>query len=181
MRKALLGVAFFGCVLSTSDAHAQFANKSLGISPGFIWMFSPDVNWVIPVTLDGSFYAENGFDIFLHVPVGITANKARIPVGGPPPYITFAWGLQVGARYLFLEESVRPWAGIEATVMFVLDDPNPVIFYGGLGVTAGLDLFASDTFSVGPRVFFDGFLGVSGGVATWRAQLGGAFNLSVYF
>lgn len=177
MRKALCGLALLGCVLSAPEAHAQFANRSLGISPGFHGLFAPDVSWMIPATLTGSIYAESGFDIFIHIPVGFAGLKGRVP----DPYLTLGWGGQVGARYLFLEESVRPWVGIQASVMFVLQDPDPLIFYGGLGASVGIDFFATDTFSIGPRAFFDGFLGVREGRATWRAQLGGNLNLSVYF
>jgi outer membrane protein len=176
MRKLLVGLAFAGCLLSTSEAHAQFANRSLGVSPGFMKLFAPDINWIVPITLDGSIYAENGFDIFIHVPVGIASI-----VYLRPDYITFAWGGQIGARYLFLEETIRPYVGVQGTVMFIVRDPAPVMFFGGIGLVAGIDFFASDTFSLGPRAFFDGFLGIEAGVVTWRAQLGGVLNFSVYF
>ena len=182
MRKALLGVALLGCVFSTSEAHAQFANRSVGLSPGFFKLFAPDVNWMVPLTLDGSFYAENGFDIFVHAPVAISSIRAVDSTGAANPnYITFGWGLQIGARYLFLEESIRPYVGLQVSAIFILRDPNPVLFYAGPGVTGGVDFFASDTFSIGPRVFYDFFIGVADGQVTLRHQLGGALNFSVYF
>jgi outer membrane protein len=192
MRKALVSVAFFGCLLSTSDAAAQFANRSVGISPGFFGLFGPatanvcpvcaEINWMIPLTLDGSFYAESGFDIYAHAPVAVTSIKSRDSAGNfNENYITFGWGLQIGARYLFSEETVRPWVGLQLSALFVVRDPNPVMFYAGPGASVGLDLFVTDTFSIGPRAFFDFFLTFYDGRVYTRFMSGGAVSFSVYF
>jgi outer membrane protein len=192
MRKALLGLAFIGGLLSTSAAHAQFANKSVGISPGFFGLFGPatanacpvcaEINWMIPLTLDASIYTENGFDIYAHAPVAVTSIKSVDSTGAlNPNYITFGWGLQIGARYLFSEETIRPWVGLQLSGLFVVRDPNPVMFYAGPGAAVGVDFFVSDTFSLGPRAFFDFFLTFYDGKVYTRFMSGGAVNLSVYF
>jgi outer membrane protein len=192
MRKVLVGVAFFSCVLFSSASHAQFSNRSVGISPAFFGLFGPatanacpvcaEINWMIPLTLDASFYAENGFDIYAHAPVAITSIKSVDSQGNfNASYITFGWGLQIGARYLFSEETVRPWLGLQLSGIFVIRDPSPVMFYAGPGIAAGLDLFASDTFSIGPRAFFDFFVTFYDGKVYTRFQAGGAISFSVYF
>lgn len=174
MRKALCGLALLGCVLSTSEASAQFANRSVGLSPGFIKLFAPDVDFQIPITLDGSLYLEAGFDLFIHIPVAIFFWK--VGPQGQLGYQYFGTGGQIGIRYLFLEESIRPYIGIDASLVVVVTDPATV--YGGPGIVAGIDFFAADTFSIGPRVFFDLFFQLNNPV---RAQLGGVVNFSVYF
>ena len=189
MVKALVGLAFVGSLFWTTAAHAQFANRSVGISPAFFGLFGPracadcaEVNWMIPLTLDASFYAENGFDIYAHAPVAITSIKWRDSAGNfKPDYITFGWGLQVGARYLFSEETIRPWVGLQLSALFILRDPAPVMFQAGPGVAAGIDFFVSDTFSIGPRAFFDFFVTFYDGSVYTRFLAGGAVSFSVYF
>jgi outer membrane protein len=190
MRKTLVGLAFMGSLVLTTAAQAQFANRSVGISPGFFGLFGPpancaicaEINWAVPLTLDASFYAENGFDIYAHAPVAVVSIKSIDSTGNlNPSYITFGWGLQIGARYLFSEETVRPWVGLQLSGLFVVRDPNPVMFYAGPGLAAGLDLFVADTFSIGPRAFFDFFITVYDGRVYTRFQAGGAVSFSVYF
>ena len=178
MRKTLVSVAMLGCVLATSEAHAQFANKSLGVSPAFFKIFANDINWAIPLTIDGSFYIENGFDVFAHIPVAIFSTVYADPNTGTvnPSFLVFGTGAQLGVRYLFMEETIRPYLGLQASIMFVFT--NPTTFFGGPGIVGGLDIFLSDTVSLGPRAFFDLFLELNRPV---RYQVGGAVSISVYF
>src|SRR4051794_39948163 len=98
MRKTLGGVVATLALLFATEAHAQFANRSLGFGVSFAKFFGGalsmnqvPIDFAAPIiTLEGSFYLENGFDLyvkpmFLIVQVGSgapTPNGVGLVVGG---------------------------------------------------------------------------------------------------
>lgn len=182
MRKMLGGwVAVLG-LLVAGEAHAQFANRSLGGGLGFVKLLggsslggSTGVDFAVPLTLEGTLYIENGFDIFAHIPIMLVnvTSGAATPSGAG---LVFGTGGHLGVRYLFMEETLRPYAGLEIAG-FVLITKTTVVFVGP-GVVVGVDYFVADTVSIGARGFFDLFIELNVPV---RPAFGGGASVAVYF
>ncbi len=182
MRKTMSGLIGVLGILLASQAHAQFANRSLGGGLGFVKLFggatgegSTGVEFAVPLTLEGTLYIENGFDIFAHVPlmlVSVTLGAATASKAG----LVFGTGGHLGVRYLFSEETIRPYVGVEIAG-FALLTTTTVVFVGP-GVVAGIDFFLADTVSVGARGFFDLFIELNVPV---RPAFGGGASVAVYF
>ena len=182
MRKTLGGLLAVVGMLVATEAHAQFANRSLGGGLGFVKLLggsslggATGVDFAVPLTLEGSLYIENGFDIYAHVPimlVSVTSGAATASGAG----LVFGTGGHLGVRYLFLEETVRPYVGLEIAA-FVLITKTTVVF-AGPGVVAGIDYFVADTVSIGARGFFDLFIELNVPI---RPAFGGGASVAVYF
>lgn len=177
MRK-LFGVTAVVGLLFAGDASAQFANRSLGGGLGFIRLFgggAVGVDFAVPLTLEGTLYIENGFDVFAQIPLMIVSTTTTLP--GEKGKLVFGTGGHLGVRYLFLEETIRPYVGAEIAGFVLITQPNALVFIGP-GAVAGLDFFVADTVSIGARTFFDLFLELN---ASPRPALGGVFSVAAYF
>lgn len=180
MGKRLGGLlVVLGCVVSF-DAHAQFANRSLGGGVSFIKLFGggkgTGVDFAVPLTLEGSLYIESGFDIYAHIPVMLV----NVTTGADTPSgrgLVFGSGGHLGVRYLFSEETLRPYVGIELAGFVLLLKNAPVVFIGP-GATVGLDYFVSDTITIGARGFFDLFIELN---VDPRPAVGGGIAAAAYF
>lgn len=177
VRNLLAMLVVTAALLLGTEGHAQFANKSIGLSVGFLSIQGDqNLEFALPLTIDGTLYVENGFDVYLHVAlmlVRVDAGAATSTGAG----LVFGVGGHLGARYLFSEESLRPWLGIEVAGAGVLTQPSAFGF-GGPGVAAGLDYFVADTISIGARAYFDLFLELNGPT---RPSIGGALSAATYF
>ncbi len=184
MGKRLGGLlAVLGCMVA-SDAHAQFANRSLGGGVSFIKLFggasragtATGVDFAVPLTLEGSLYIENGFDIYAHIPVMLVnvTSGADTPSGRG---LIFGTGGHLGVRYLFSEETLRPYVGVEIAGFVLLTKASPVVFIGP-GAMVGLDYFVSDTVTIGARGFFDLFIELN---VDPRPAVGGGVAVAAYF
>ncbi len=189
MRKVvLLAPLLVGALLAPrADASASFANRSLGIDfAGF--KITGDNGLVdfglVPLGLQGAVYLDNGFEAVLRVQLMLLYQLQFV---GRPPGPGFVWGGggQVGARYLFLEESIRPYGELHLAVLGIgrVESPDneasqaPAVFVGP-GVALGVDFFVADSISVGGRGFFDLFLSLR---APPRTSFGGAITAATYF
>ncbi len=182
MRKTFVGwIAVVGLLVGGS-AQAQFANRSLGAGIGFIKLFggstqgtATGVDYAVPLTIEGSLYIENGFDVFAHIPLMLVSvtRGASTPSGAG---LIFGTGGHLGVRYLFSEETLRPYVGLELAG-FVLLTSSPVVFVGP-GVVGGLDYFIADTVSIGARGFFDLFIELN---VPLRPAVGATVSVAVYF
>lgn len=155
------------------SAHAQYANKSLGVGFGVMSINAENepVKWGLPITLEGGLYIENGFEAFVRIPLMIL-NQSPLS----PPLIVGTGG-QLGARYLFLEEDIRPWAGAELSFLYIFRGDLQSAFFG-LGPAAGVDYFVTDTVSIGAKGFFDLYLTLNAPV---RVSFGAGLNVHTYF
>lgn len=182
MGKRLAGLLAVLAVGLAGEAHAQFANRSLGGGVSFIKLFGGNsragvtgVDFAVPLTLEGSLYIENGFDIYAHVPVMLVS----VTAGADTPDgrgLIFGSGGHLGVRFLFAEETLRPYVGIEVAG-FVLLAKTTVVFIGP-GATVGLDYFVADTISIGARAFFDLFIELN---VDPRPAVGGGIAAAAYF
>jgi outer membrane protein len=176
MRKTFCGAAAVVALFLAGEANAQFANRSLGAGLNFYKLFSSTEDWALPLTLEGSLYIENGFDVFVHVPVMIVNTRVGAPTASGAGLI-FGTGAHLGVRYLFMEEELRPYVGLQLSALVLVKSLGPEVF-GGPGLTAGIDYFIADTVSLGGRVFYDLFIQLN---QPLRQNLGLGVNVATYF
>ncbi|WP_225413282.1 hypothetical protein [Stigmatella hybrida] len=144
MRTLLCTLGLLSALFGALPAQAQFDNHSLGVSLGYMnFQKTAGLEGGVFLGLEGSYYIEGGFDFVsltkLSFPKDPISNK-RV-VGVAP---------SAGIRYLFLEESIRPYAGADLSYLFVFR-PETTGQYVGIGPNVGLDLFVTDSVSVGVR------------------------------
>ena len=155
-----------------TPAHAQYSNWSLGLGVGPMKISADQepIQWAIPISLQGTFYSENGFSVTARVPLMIMFDpiSSRQIVG---------MGVMSGMRYLFSEEYLRPYAGLNLAFLYIFRDAGQSAFFG-FGPDAGIDFFVSDAFSIGPRAFVNFYLALNTPV---RFAYGGEFNVHTYF
>lgn len=190
MRSPVLAAVVIGALMaSPALASASFANRSLGLSFSAFKLVGDDglVDFGLPLALEGSFYVENSFVFFLNVAAAIFYQKAYV---GAFNQAGFVWGGggQVGARYLFLEENVRPYAELHVAVLGIgkaaagAEDNSAVTnapkVFAGPGAGVGVDYFAGDSISVGVRGFFDLYITLN---SAPRYSFGGGINVATYF
>jgi outer membrane protein len=177
-------------LLLSCAAHAtSFANRGLGLGIGYMRIFADDPRipqWAVPLWLEGSYYAESGFDVYLRVPIAL----AQVNVGAPTQSgmgLVVALGGQFGVRYLFLEESIRPFVSLHLSGLYVLRPTNETIMTGdnlllGPGLGAGVEFFLSESISLQARGFFDWFIGINCNSSNCqRFSVGGTVTAATYF
>ena len=158
-------------LLAGGPARAQFANKSLGLGLGALHIDADaGVSWGVPLSLEGSLYIENGFDVMVRVPLMVLVS----PIDG---HQFVGAGLNLGVRYFFSEEAFRPYAGAELAFLYIHRDTDTSTFFG-LGPVAGFDYFLSDSISIGPRAFANFFIELNKPV---RTTLGAQAVVATYF
>ncbi len=152
-------------LLAATEANAQagsFANRSLGLGVSGFGILgageSVGIDWGIPITLEGAFYIESGFEVFLRIPLMFALQKFgfNTPDGKG---IVIASGGQFGLKYMFLEESIRPYVTLHLAGLYFIRDamqanglPN---FFIGPGLGAGIDFFVAESVSLGVRGYLD--------------------------
>lgn len=186
MRKTLsLLVLVAGLSFSSNAlASASFANRNLGLGvSGFAVLGDTTamlISWGVPITLEGGLYLESGFELYLKIPLLFAQQKVGVVNGGPG--IVIASGGQFGARYLFLEESIRPWVGIHISGIYFVRDSMALMglpnFFIGPGAAAGCDFFVSDSISLGVKGYFDMFVTLN---SPPTFALGGGAYATTYF
>jgi outer membrane protein len=106
-------------------------NRTGGLQGGFF------------VGFDASYYIESGFDL-------VSLTKLTFPKDPGTGKRVVGLAPSVGIRYLFTEESFRPYAGADISYLFVFR-PEATSQYVGLGPNLGFDYFVTDTVSLGLR------------------------------
>jgi len=170
MRSLALLAALATGLICAPDAHAQFANRSLGISAGYMRLNLNNMDWGVPLGVDASLYIENHFDLVFHA-YGMVLND---PVLGRQ--FVGVYGA-TGVRYLFNEEGVRPYAGLDlGYFQTFMRDPNANLV--GLTPNLGIEWMAGDTWSIGARGQFTGYFMLNQPVQT---STGLHLQLSTWF
>jgi outer membrane protein len=164
-------------LLAASAAHAQFANRHIGLELSPMRFTDHELTTGFSATLDGSWYLDNGFDVGLRVPFAMflttTSTRQRFGTGG-----------QLYARYLFSQEQLRPWVDLELDVLYIFRD-NPdastqqQVFWGP-GVSVGLDYLINDSVAIGARTMFTLYIALENDSPV-RPSYGGTVNVSFYF
>lgn len=192
MRTALklsLALSLAFATLHPTAAHAgSYANRGLGLGVGFMKLFTDDAtvpDFSVPFWLEGSYYAESGFDVYVRIPLALAYLKVGAPPNGGAGFV-FATGGQFGMRYLFMEESLRPFVSAHLSAIVVLQPSAMGIGVGstlvGPGVGAGVEYFVAESVSLQARGFFDWFIGINCGLSNCqRFSVGGSLTVSTYF
>jgi outer membrane protein len=136
------------CALATllfgSQALAQYQNNSIGLNVGYLDLDEAQgLNWAIPLGLHASRYFDANVEGTAHA-IGLLA---QVPISQK---YAFGFLIQLGARYLFMTEAIRPYAGAHFSFFNVFAD-NAQYQYGGVGANAGVDYFLNDAWSIGVR------------------------------
>lgn len=144
-------LALMTCSLSAGAQN--FGNRSFTGGAAIHKFFSsPDaVEAVVPALhLGMTYYLGAGFEIAVLAHGALAYREAGVTVGGGGGFV-FAGLVHAGARYLFSEESVRPYFGLHLPLLYVW----PSVFSLGAGANAGVEWFVSDSVSIGPRASVD--------------------------
>lgn len=168
MRHYVLGA--LAVLAVAGEAHAQFANRSIGLQAGYLGLNNVagnELDFGIPIGLDGSLYIENGFEVvggagIMVVHDGIL-HQNILALDGP----------SLGIRYLFLQETVRPYLGLDLSYLHLFGAAVATADFVGLAPNGGLDFFVTDSVSVGFRIRFNLYISLN---AFWYAP---AANLAV--
>jgi outer membrane protein len=180
MRKTMVTVALLcgGVGAMPTWASGSFANTSLGIGVSGFKLIGDGIgaDWGLPLSLEYGRYIEGGFEVFLHpqfMVLQVATGAATMSGKGS----VFGFGGHAGVRYLFLEESVRPYLALHLSVLGLALNPNYLVFVG-LGPTVGIDFFVGESISLGIRGTFDTFFALN---ERTRFSLGGGIYASTYF
>ena len=179
MRKTRFGLVLVVALFGGMEARAQFANKRLGFELGGFSFNDAEITAGVAAQLEGNIYIENGIDVGIRIPAVLlltrVSNKQEFGTGG-----------QIYFRYLFSEESVRPYAGLAIDVLVVLrgqiagdTSGNQQVFWGPQAF-GGLDYFVVDTVSIGARGFFTAHIAINNR-NVFRPTFGGFANVHFYF
>jgi outer membrane protein len=181
MTKPLPLLLVLAVLLVGSEARAQFSNRSIGIGLSYMKLQADNelIDGAIPLTLETSLYIDNGFDIYLHVPLMLMWQRAFVTANNGPGWVLGTGG-NLGIRYFFSEENFRPWLGGEIAGLYIFRDSAVAgaAGMGGAGVRAGADYFVSDSVSIGAQVFFDLFITLN---EPFRLSYGGGLNAAAHF
>jgi outer membrane protein len=167
--KALLAALM---CLAAPAARAQFNNSQLGAGPAFNSVIGQGPQYGL--FIEYGRYLESSFEFFARAPVLIveTPSGANTPTGQGR---VFGTGLSLGVRYLFNEDTLRPWVGLQLTGSVLITQPQVAWFLGG-GTSLGLDWVLSESFALGVRGSYDVFVELN---QPWRHQVGVMLALHV--
>ncbi|MDY7225509.1 hypothetical protein [Hyalangium rubrum] len=144
MRTLFCALGLTVALLWAAPAHAQFANRSLGLSLGYMdFNRTAGLEGGFFLGLDASLYIEGGFDL-------VSLTKITFPKDPATGKRVVGLAPSIGIRYLFLEESFRPFAGSDISYLFVLRE-GTTGQYVGIGPNVGFEYFVSDSVSLGLR------------------------------
>jgi outer membrane protein len=148
-RKAALWASAALLLLTAAPAKAQFANWGLGLAVGYDFIWKENILLGVPIGLRGSYYVDQGFELT----AAVNFQYLRSSVANKDAYGILP---QVGFRYLFLQETIRPYVGADLDYWHIFANPaagGVDLFKGvdlvGIGPKAGCEFFTSDSFSLG--------------------------------
>jgi outer membrane protein len=171
MRSYLHALGILAALLVAAPSYAQFANRSLGLSAGYMnFNGTASLNSTVFLGFDASLYIESGFEV-------VSLTKIAFPEDPISGKRVLGLAPSLGIRYLFIEESIRPYVGADLSYLHVFKDQGESNFVG-IGPNAGIEFFVSDSISLGVRAQFNAYLSLSERVQTSLILSAGA---SVYF
>ncbi|HEX5748406.1 MAG TPA: outer membrane beta-barrel protein [Archangium sp.] len=171
MRSFLLALGLSVALFAAAPAHAQFANRSLGLSLGYMnFNNTASLNSTAFIGFDATLYIESGFE-------AVSLTKISFPEDPITGKRVVGLAPSLGIRYLFFEESIRPYVGADLSYLHVFKEQGESNFFG-VGPNVGIEFFVSDSISLGARGQFNAYLSLSERVQT---SLILSASASVYF
>ena len=166
MRQILITLAVFGALLASATAHAQYQNRTIGLSVGYLKMNVNEngIDHAIPVGLGASLYIENGWVMVTHFDFMIVTQQ-------PVDQQALGVAPTLGFQYLFSEEDLRPYAGLDLSYLHIFSDFGTSNFFG-LGPNLGVDYMVSESVSLGVKAQYNLYLALNNPVQnSFGAQL----------
>lgn len=174
MRTLLAPLLVLAALLGSTAAQAQFSNRSVGLSLGYMKLSVTDnigIDHAIPLSLEYSTYIESGFELVGHFDFMILNQQpSDVNVIGIAP--------RLGFHYLFAEEDIRPYVGADISYLHVFSSETDTSNYFGIGPNLGVDFFVSESVSVGVMAQYDFYLALNGPTEN---AIGGSFQVKTYF
>lgn len=171
MRSLFLALGIAAALLVATPAQAQFANRSIGLSLGYMnFNGTASLSSTGFIGFDASLYIESGFEV-------VSLTKLAFPMDPISGRRVIGLAPSLGIRYLFIEDTFRPYVGADLSYLHIFK-PQANSSYFGLGPNAGLEYFVSDSISLGARVQFNFYLSLEERLQT---SLIGSLGSSVYF
>jgi outer membrane protein len=171
MRSLLHALGLAVALFVAAPAHAQFENRSIGLSAGYMsFNDTASLGSTAFLGFDASHYIESGFEL-------VSLTKLAFPLDPVSGKRVIGLAPSLGIRYLFMEESIRPYVGADLSYLHVFK-PQAGLGFVGVGPNAGVELFVSDSISLGARAQFNAYLSLEERVQTSLIVSGGS---SVYF
>jgi len=175
MRSFLLALGLSSAILITSPAFAQYANRSIGASVGLLKLNQQGgLDYGLPLgLLYTNFLTDLNLDVTLRAQLMLLRDPVlnRYIIGATP---------SVGVRYLFSQESIRPYIGLDVTYLHIFYDTNnaSVANLVGASPNAGVDFFLNGSFSVGLHVQFTLYPMLND---QWQSSFGGTVDVATYY
>lgn len=174
-----------------ANASASFANRNLGIGVSGFGIVGAMTNgigidWGVPITLEGGFYIESGFEVFLRIPLLFAQQKFGFNTADGKG-IVLASGGQFGIKYMFLEESIRPYVTLHLAGLYFIRDGAALMamsgvnlnnFFIGPGTSFGVDFFVGESISLGARGYVDMYVTLN---VPPNFAIGGGIAATTYF
>jgi outer membrane protein len=171
MRSFLHALGISVALFVAAPAQAQFANRGIGLSVGYMNFNGTDgLGGTGFLGFDASLYIENGFEV-------VSLTKLAFPFDPVSGKRVIGLAPSLGVRYLFMEDTVRPYVGADLSYLHVFK-PRASSSFIGLGPNAGVEFFVSDSISLGARAQFNVYLSLEEQVQTSLIASAGS---SVYF
>jgi outer membrane protein len=171
MRTLLCALGLVAALLGATPAQAQFANRSLGLSLGYMkFNRTGTLEGGYFVGLDASYYIESGFDL-------VSLTKLTFPRDPSTGKRVVGLAPSVGIRYLFMEETFRPYVGTDISYLFIFK-PEATTQFVGLGPNLGFDFFITDSLSLGLRGQYNIYVALNDEL---RTSLTGSVGAAAYF
>lgn len=171
MRSFFYALGLSVALFVAAPAHAQFANRSLGLSLGYMnFNNTASLNNTVFLGLDASLYIESGFEV-------VSLTKIAFPYDPISEQRVVGLAPSLGIRYLIFEENIRPYIGADLSYLHVFKPQGDSNFFG-VGPNVGVEFFVSDSISLGARAQFNAYLSLSERVQTSLILSAGS---SVYF
>lgn len=165
---------------SAQAAAGSFANREIGLSVGGFALLPKGadlVSWGLPIAVEGGYYIDSGFALYLHAAVMLLQQTEGFGPAMNGPGTVIAGGGQFGLRYLFLEESIRPYVMLHIAALYMARDQRQG--YAGPGAGVGVDFFIAESVSLGVRATADLYITLNPTVLLLSA--GGALYVTTYF
>ena len=159
MRTFLPALGLVVALFAATPAHAQFANRSLGLSAGYMnFNGTASLGDTVFLGFDASLYIEGGFE-------AVSLTKLSFPMDPITGRRVVGLAPSLGLRYLFLEESFRPYVGADLSYLHIFKPQANSSFFG-VGPNLGIEFFVSDSISLGARAQYNVYLSLEEAVQT---------------